>query len=307
MIRIRQVSKSYRSEFLRRRRPALCELDLEVRDGETYALLGANGAGKTTTMKIILDLIRPDEGEVLVDGLPASDPRSRRRLGFIPEHPYFFPHLTGEELVTYYGRLSGLGRREAASAVARLLDRVRLGSARSQKIRTYSKGMLQRVAFAQALVADPALLVLDEPLSGLDPVGRKEMRELLGELKEAGKTILLSSHILEDVERVADRAGFLVGGRIRREVSGGEASGFEVYVEGVDPEVVRKGCVVAERIDRLGGQVLVALRDEADIPLLTNDVRASGGRIVRVEPKRESLEEIFVRHVRRPEEEHEPA
>lgn len=307
MIELRGVTKSYRSEFLRRRRPVLRGVDLDVRRGETYALLGANGEGKTTTMKIVLDLIRPDGGEVFVDGLPASDPKARRRVAFLPEHPYFFPHLTGEELVVYYARLSGLGPREAAEKAGRWLDRVRMGGARHRKVRTYSKGMLQRVGFAQALVADPELLVLDEPLCGLDPVGRKEMRELIVELKGRGATILLTSHILEDVERLSDRAGFLLDGVIRREVEGGEAKRLEVRVAGLDPERVRRGEIEAERIVRSGEHLLVSLGNEEELPRLGESLRARGGRIVKVEPKRESLEEIFIEHVRAREEEREPA
>ncbi|MFH1277450.1 MAG: ABC transporter ATP-binding protein [Candidatus Eisenbacteria bacterium] len=307
MIELRGVTKTYRSEFLRRLRPVLRGVDLVVRRGETYALLGANGEGKTTIMKIVLDLIRPDRGEVIVDGLPASDPKARRRVAFLPEHPYFFPHLTGEELVVYYGRLSGLGGREAAEKAGRWLDRVRIGEARRRPVRTYSKGMLQRVGFAQALVSDPELLVLDEPLSGLDPVGRREMRDLIGELKDRGATIFLTSHILEDVERLSDRAGFLADGRIRREVEGRETGRLEVHVAGLDVEAVRLGELDAQRIALSGEHVLVSLGSEEELPRLSETLRTRGGRILKVEPRRESLEEIFIEHVRAREEEREPA
>ena len=298
VIRLDGIEKTFRSDLLRRRRPALRGVSFEVRRGETYALLGANGAGKTTTMKILLDLIRPDRGEATVNGVPVRRPGARARLGYLPEHPYFFPHLTGGELVRYYGRLSGMDRAGTDRASRRWIARLGMADAEGRKIRTYSKGMLQRIGFAQALVADPEVLVLDEPLSGLDPIGRKELRELMDELKERGVTMLLSSHILEDVERISDRAGFLVDGRITREVEGSEARWIEVSAEGIDPEALRAGEGAAERIIRVGENVRIALRGEEDLPRIRERVAVAGGRITAVEKKRESLEELYVENVR---------
>ncbi|MBN1826271.1 MAG: ABC transporter ATP-binding protein [Candidatus Eisenbacteria bacterium] len=297
MIRLDRIEKTFRTDFLRRRRPALRGLSLHVRRGETYALLGANGAGKTTTMKILLDLIRPDRGTAEVNGVSTRDPRSRARLGYLPEHPYFFPHLTGGELVRYYGRLSGLDRGEAERSARRWIERMGLSKAEHRRVLTYSKGMLQRIGFAQALVAGPEILVLDEPLSGLDPIGRKELRELMQELKGEGVTMLLSSHILEDVERICDRAGFLVDGRIVREVEGSEARWIEVSAEGFDPEALRAGDTAAERIVRVGEAVRIALRREEDLPRLRERVAVAGGRITAVETRRESLEQLYVENV----------
>jgi ABC-2 type transport system ATP-binding protein len=297
MIRLEEIRKTYRSEFLRRPRPVLRGLSIHVLPGETYALLGANGAGKTTTMKILLGLIRRDGGAARIDGLPVENPLSRLRLGYLPEHPYFLPHLKGEELVRYYGRLSGLDRCEASRRADRLLARMRIREAGGRIIRSYSKGMLQRLGFAQALVADPALLVLDEPLSGLDPVGRKEMRELLLELKGEGKTILLSSHILEDVERLSDRAGFLADGTIRREVEGEGREWIELFAEGLDAERTSAAELEAERIAREGERILVELRREEDVPRVRDRISARGGRVVRVERRHESLEDLFVENV----------
>jgi ABC-2 type transport system ATP-binding protein len=297
MIRYDAVQKAFRSEFLRKRRGVLTDFTLEVPRGETYALLGANGAGKTTAMKILLDLIRADGGTVTICGVPTSEPRSRARLGFLPEHPYFFPHLTGSELVRYYGRLSGLEPRRVEEEGRRLMQRLGLAKAESRRVRTYSKGMLQRLGFAQALVGAPDLLVLDEPLSGLDPVGRKEIREFLLELKARGVTIFLSSHILEDVERLCDRAGFLVGGRIRREVEEGGVRYLEVNAEGIDPETLRQGDRLAGKIVREGEKICIALSQNDDLSELTESVRAGGGRILSVRERRESLEDLFVENV----------
>jgi len=297
VIRLDGVRKVFRSDFLRRKKEVLRGLSFHVERGETYALLGENGAGKTTTMKILLGLVRADGGSAMIGGISSTNPESRRGLGFLPEHPYFLPHLTGEELVRYYGRLSGLSAREASAATDRLLARVRLESARARRIRTYSKGMLQRLAFAQALVADPEVLVLDEPLSGLDPVGRKEMRELLLDLKRRGTTILFSSHIIEDVEKLADRAGFLTDGAIGLEADGEGNERIEVFAEGVDAEAVAAAAIEAERIANEGERLLITLRSERDLPRLRDRLRSRGGRIVRVEKRRETLEDLFVENI----------
>lgn len=299
MIRLKNVRKTFRSDFLRKRTEVLRGIDLNVRVGETYALLGANGAGKTTTMKILIDLIRPDEGSATIRGIPTRDPRSRSRIGYLPEHPYFPPHLTGGELVRYHARLAGLSRADASRNAGLLIDKVGMMEAESRKIRTYSKGMLQRIGFAQALTGDPELLILDEPLSGLDPFGRRELRDLMMELKEGGTTILLSSHILEDVERICDRAGFLVDGEVTGEVDGGETAWIEIRAEGVDPESLLSGAREARRIIREGEKVLISLANECDLPEVREKVDREGGTILSIEKKRESLEELFLRNVRK--------
>ena len=215
MIRVDSVSKDFRSDFLRRRRTVVRDLSFTIREGETFALLGANGAGKTTTMKMILDLIRADAGTIAIDGIDSREPRAREHLGYLPEQPYFTPHLTGLELARYYGALAGVPRDVRDERSLNLIRRLGLYGSENRRIRQYSKGMMQRLGFVQVLMSDPKILILDEPMSGLDPVGRKEIRDLLIEEKRKGRTILLSSHILEDVERVCDRAGFLVEGRMQ--------------------------------------------------------------------------------------------
>lgn len=303
MIRMTDVNKNFRSDILRRRKPVIRNLSFHVRQGETYALLGANGAGKTTTMKLLLDLIRPDGGSITIEGIGSSRPESRQALGYIPEQPYFFPHLTGEELVRYYARLSGIGRTETDARATNLLLRLGLRGAEHRKIRTYSKGMLQRLGFAQVLVANPRLLILDEPLSGLDPVGRKEIRELLLEEKELGRTIFISSHILEDVEKVCDRAGFLVKGTIRNEVENGRSEVVEVETSGIDTGVLGEANLVAERIANMGANARFRLRGEGELNRVHEWVRDHGGEIVAVNRNRRSLEDLFVENVSSQEEE----
>ena len=185
---------------------ALCGLSLSVRRGEIYGFLGQNGAGKTTTLKILLGLMRATSstGEVL--GVPAGDVNVHRRIGFLPESPYFYDYLTAEEFLTFYGQLAGLPREELTCQVITLLETVGLSDARTRQLRKFSKGMLQRVGLAQALIHDPELVILDEPMSGLDPIGRRQIRDLILRLRDKGKTVFFSTHIIPDVEMICDRA-----------------------------------------------------------------------------------------------------
>ena len=297
MIRMHDVCKHFKSDMLRRRKEVIRNLSFHVKSGETYALLGANGAGKTTTMKLLLDLIRPDSGEVTIEGNRVSNPDSRRAIGYIPERPYFFPHLTGEELVRYYAKLSGIGKTEIRARSTNLLLRLGLRGAETRKIRTYSKGMLQRLGFAQLLVANPRILILDEPLSGLDPVGRKEIRELLLEEKELGRTIFISSHILEDVEKICDRAGFLVKGTIQNEVESGKTDVVEVDAARFDSSFLEEADLIVETIARMGENVRFRLKDESDLTRIHDLVRRHGGEIVAVNRNSRSLEDLFVENV----------
>jgi ABC-2 type transport system ATP-binding protein len=193
---------------------ALAGLSLTVQTGEIYGFLGPNGAGKTTTLKILMGLIRASGGRAEVLGRPAGDVEVRQHIGFLPESPYFYDYLTAEEFLAFYGRLAGLDRGGMPDRIAGLLKLVGLTGARERQLRTFSKGMLQRIGLAQALVHDPALVILDEPMSGLDPIGRKEVRDLILGLRERGKTVFFSTHIIPDVEAMCDRVGIVVKGRV---------------------------------------------------------------------------------------------
>lgn len=215
VIEAQQLSKTRESSFLRHKKLVLDSLDLTVKEGETYGLLGPNGAGKTTMLKILLGLLRPDSGQVKVLGYSAGDPRALSEIGFLPENPYFYSHLTGRELLEFVGRLFGKQSAEIKKKSEELLDWVGLnGPAADQPMRKYSKGMLQRLGIAQSLVNDPKLIVWDEPMSGLDPIGRRDVRQILEKLKNAGKTIFFNSHLLPDVNEVCDRVGILSEGKM---------------------------------------------------------------------------------------------
>jgi len=235
------VTKVYRKSHLGRviLTPALEGLDLEVRSGEIVGLLGLNGAGKTTTIKLALGLLYPTAGEVRVCGFSAQDPQALRRVGYLPELPYFYSHMTPVEALWFYGRLSGVPENQLHARIGRVLERVGLGPHRDRKIAEFSKGLLQRVGLAQAILHDPQVLLLDEPVSGLDPLALAEMRELFSSLNREGKTLFLSSHSISEVERLCQRVAILVQGRLARLVGQQEWSAEPGKLERIFVETVR--------------------------------------------------------------------
>jgi ABC-2 type transport system ATP-binding protein len=215
VIRATKISKEFKEGLNARRVKAIDNLSLEIRRGEVFGFLGPNGAGKSTAIKMFLNLIFPDSGEVLIMDRPAADKNIRRVVGYLPENPYFYDHLTAEELLWFGGRTSGMKDARIRERSDELLEMVSLQSARKRPLRSYSKGMLQRAGLALSLIHDPEVVILDEPMSGLDPVGRKMVGDLILRLKSQGKTVFFSSHILTDIERFCDRAGIIVGGNLR--------------------------------------------------------------------------------------------
>ncbi len=213
MIRIEQVCKTFRLES-GKKVTAVQDLSLQVATGEVFGCIGPNGAGKSTTIKLLLDLIRPDSGNISINNLPSNDESSRARVGYLPENPYIYDFLTAREYLSYAGHLSGLSKTIIAERSNLLLEKLKLFQAANRKISGYSKGMQQRTAIAAALIHDPELVVLDEPMSGLDPLGRKLIFDLIAELKQQGKTVFISSHVLTDIERLCDRVGIIVQGRL---------------------------------------------------------------------------------------------
>src|SRR5712692_4755616 len=238
-IRTDGLTKEFRLGLGRQRVVALDRLNLEVNQGEIFGFLGHNGAGKTTAIKLLLGLLTPTAGTAWILDRPITDVAVKQEVGFLPESPYFYEYLTAEEFLTFYGQLFGLGGQRLARKVDELLEMVRITDARRLPLRKFSKGMLQRVGLAQALINDPQLVILDEPMSGLDPIGRREVRDIILQLKDRGKTVFFSTHILPDVEMICDRVGILVRGRLRsvgaiHELVGASAvTSVEVIVEGL--------------------------------------------------------------------------
>ena len=263
-LRVVDLTKSFRSGFLRRSIRGIEGVSFTVPRGCLFALLGHNGAGKTTTINCILDLVHPDRGEVSILDRPHGDLAVRGRVGYLPERPYFFEHLTGRELLNFYAKLLGVEARQRNRRIDSLVARLGIESYVGRRLKKYSKGMLQRIGIAQALLGDPELLILDEPMSGLDPIGRREIRELLLEMKDQGKTIILSSHIVPDIEQVADTVGILRDGRLvlTRDLADlGCDSAFEILLDGNevmkadDPRELRELLAAMEQSERTINQI----------------------------------------------------
>lgn len=215
VIKIQNISKEFKEGLSAKRVSALEDINLEINKGEVFGFLGPNGAGKSTAIKILLNLIYPDRGNVFLMDRPTGDKEVRRFVGYLPENPYFYDYLTAEELLWFGGKTSGLGKKEIRVRTEELLTKVNLSHAGKRQLRTYSKGMVQRAGLALALIHDPDVVILDEPMSGLDPIGRKMVGDLILELKSRGKTVFFSSHILTDIERFCDRVGIIIEGRLR--------------------------------------------------------------------------------------------
>lgn len=298
-LRVLDLVKTYRAGFWRRACPALGGISFTVTRGEVFALLGHNGAGKTTTMKCILDLVHPDHGTIEIFGADHRDWQRRSRIGYLPEGPYFYEHLSGRELLDFYGHLFNLPQPDRRRRIAEVLDQVGMVEHAAKKLCQYSKGMLQRIGLAQAILNEPEVLILDEPMSGLDPQGRQEIRRLLLDLKRAGTTILLSTHIVPDVEALADRVGILKQGRLHaiQDLSrGSPATHFEVTLgqmpHGAIADVVR-GCRCLPAGPRHPGAI-IEVPDLDRLARLLTWCSDLGAEVQAVRTPQASLEEVFL-------------
>ncbi len=299
-IEIRGYAKTFRTQFLRRRVTAVRDVSLSVRRGQIFGLLGPNGAGKTTTIKMLLGLVTPDRGSASILGVPVPHKESRARLGFLPENPYFYDHLSPRELLVDYGRLFRLPDAECRRRGDALLERLGVAHAADRPIRKLSKGMMQRVGMAQALLADPEVLVLDEPLSGLDPIGRKEFRDLVLERARAGAAVLLSSHILPDVETTADRVAIINQGVVADEGSLAvllqrEATGVDLRAAGLTEQQAARLAARAAHHERRADVDEFVVDGEAAATELASEVVAAGGRLLELAPRRGTLEDLLLR------------
>ncbi len=302
-IEILGLSKIYKTGFFQNKpRQALRPFHLAVEHGEIFGFLGPNGAGKTTTLKLLMGLIFPTAGTARLLGSDWRDPKIKSRIGFLPEQPYFYDQLTARELLDYYMSLSGIAARERAERVPRMLERVGLGESANVRLRKFSKGMLQRAGIAQAIIHDPEIVFLDEPMSGLDPIGRKEVRDLIQSLKQEGKTVFFSTHILSDAEALCDRVAVMHKGELR-----GVGVMAELMSQGKGRfEIVWQGVPGISRIQALGAKCTQAgdtVRAEVDDSLVypaLEALRNANVRLISVTPVRASLEEYFIARLDRP-------
>jgi len=301
-IEILGLSKTYATGFWKKTpKAALQPLHLAVEQGEVFGFLGPNGAGKTTTIKLLLGLVTPSSGSARILGQDFRRLEVKKRIGFLPEQPYFYDYLSASELLDYYAQLSGLTPAERKQRVPALLHRVGLSDTGSRQLRKFSKGMLQRVGIAQAMVHDPEVLILDEPMSGLDPLGRREVRELMEELSSLGKTIFFSTHILSDAEALCDRVAIIYRGELRgtgtvRELKTGASDQVEVVWEGA-PDALPAEVVVRQHSTRESTRVLLdAARLDSSLELL----RQKHARLISVMPVQGTLEDYFLAHTSDP-------
>ena len=303
-IRTRELSKDYFVGFWRPRPyRALDRITIDVAPGDVFGFLGPNGAGKTTTLKLLMQLVFPTSGEAEILGRPVGDIAVRRRIGYLPENPYFYDHLTAEELLEYYGRLFGMPPADRRRRIPATLDRLGIGAERRMPLRKYSKGMLQRVGIAQAILNDPDVLFLDEPMSGLDPLGRRDVRALMLELRDQGRTIFFSSHILSDAEALCSRVAIVAKGRLAAagalaELREFAVQGWELVMAGVPPAALERLRPRARRILAIAGdRYVIELPPDGRPEETLRELAAAGATTVSLNPLRETLEDVFVRRV----------
>ena len=306
VVEINSLSKDYETGFWRKKRVrALDDLTLNVKGGQIFGFLGGNGAGKTTTIKLLMSLIFPTEGSAKILGCDTADVQMHRRIGYCPENPYFYDYLTARELIDYFGELFGFDTATRRAKTEQLLTAVGLEEKDwKRQLRKYSKGMLQRVGLAQSLINDPEIVFLDEPMSGLDPVGRREIREMIAGLREKGVTVFMSTHILSDIEALCDEVAILRNGRLAASGNLSELLAkddahrtLEISVQGVAADAIR------EQIEFIAGATIsakpnganIVIFDETDIDAVLAITHGAGGHLISIQPVKQSLEELFVK------------
>jgi ABC-2 type transport system ATP-binding protein len=303
VIQINNLTKDYETGFLKKKKVrALDDLTLEVRGGQIFGFLGGNGAGKTTTIKILMSLLFPTSGTARILGQDISDVAMHRSIGYCPENPYFYDYLTARELMNYFGEIFGLDAATRKQRTEDLLTRVGLDEKSwDRQLRKFSKGMLQRVGLAQSLINEPEIVFLDEPMSGLDPMGRREIRELIAGLRDRGMTVFMSTHILSDVEALCDEVAILRKGKLAATgrlddllAAQAENQVFEVNLRGIDAGALSAKLGESYEMSNTPSGVSVRLNDEKTIDSVLSAARVAGGSLISVTPVKQSLEELFV-------------
>lgn len=305
VVEIDKLTKDYEVGFLRKRKVrALDGLSLTVNQGEIFGLLGANGAGKTTTLKLLMTLIFPTAGNAQILGHNIADVSIHSRIGYLPENPYFYDYLSAFEFLDFCGQIFGFSRAERNSRAKELLSRVKLDESKwNTQLRKFSKGMLQRVGLAQALINNPEVVFLDEPMSGLDPIGRREVRDLIAALRQEGKTVFMCSHILSDIEVLCNRVAILKGGRLAHFGSleelrqrTAEEQLVEIVVTGTDVAALTPHLPPGNSFTMTASPagLRIEVKDETDVDAVIVALRKAGGQLVSVQPLTQSLEELFL-------------
>jgi ABC-2 type transport system ATP-binding protein len=301
-IDVRDLRKVFRTPLRRKKVEALRGVSFTVERGHIYGFVGPNGAGKTTTIRTLMGLIRPSGGSATIFGHAIPSRAARFKVGFLPETPYFYDYLTVGELLDLAGRLFGMPKSARKKRAEELIEKVGLGRARTQPLKKFSKGMLQRAGLAQALMNDPELVVLDEPTSGLDPIGRKEVRDLIVELRDQGKTVFFSSHILTDIEAIADRVAIIARGQLQAQGTPAElikrtVLGIDVTVRVAAETELGELTDGASRVRRNADELSLTLAADVDVDSWLARARDKGAKVVAVAPRHETLEELFMREI----------
>jgi len=316
VIETQKLSKVYTHDFidvengrlrfnLMRKTVALENLDLQVKQGEIFGLLGPNGAGKSTTIKILMGILFPSSGRAKILGKELGNKAVKAQIGFLPENPFFYDYLKGAEFLDYYGQLYGMPKAVRKKRIGELFDLVGLPAhAPNLPLKGYSKGMLQRIGVAQSLLNDPKIVVLDEPQSGLDPMGRKEIRDIILSLRDQGKTVFFSSHILSDAELICDRVAIVNRGKLVAEgdmskLLGTKVKEYEVVMQKMSPELLERTRSSARKVLESEEGVLVIMDKESDADALIREGIGNGAKLISLTPRRETLEEYFIREVSR--------
>lgn len=302
VVEIENLTKDYELGFVRKRKVrALDGLSLTVNQGEIFGFLGANGAGKTTTLKLLMTLIFPTAGTARILAHDIADVAMHRRIGYLPENPYFYDYLTALEFLTFCGQIFGFSKTERTEKAKQVLTRVRLDESKwNTQLRKFSKGMLQRVGLAQAIINDPEIVFLDEPMSGLDPIGRREVRDLISSLRGEGKTVFMCSHILSDIEVLCDRVAILKRGRLAHVGTLSELrpeeSVIEVIVTGATDAQLQPHLPANNnfRLTPSPAGLKIEVDEEKDVDVVIGALRRAGGKLVTVQPLKQSLEELFL-------------
>jgi ABC-2 type transport system ATP-binding protein len=296
VLRIEDLHKSFKTGFIPKGKKILNGISLEVNKGEIFGYLGPNGAGKTTTLKCALGLIFPDKGKIEIFGQPNLSVQAKEKVGFLPENPYFYDYLTATEFLSFYSDLTLVKKEDKKAHIANLLKLVGLEHAVGLQLRKFSRGMLQRIGLAQALINNPSLVFLDEPLGGLDPLGRKEIRDVIVRFKGEGKTVFLSSHILQDIEMICNRVAIIVDGQIinqgtLQDLISEQVTVTEITLSGIKTEDCH---ALGECYSAQGGRILLKVYDEEKIAKVLRLIQVKKGKIHSLIPRTETLEDLFV-------------